>query len=158
MKSPKPQPEDYASESDYRNALAWWEVEPTEEPEIPVELAAQVLINEVRKLGYTVIAMKKQSFVMFLLWACVMLLTFFGLVVSLFAQEQDSTRQESPCVCDSAFVRRTNARIERQFDVNDMIFRSLKDHAHAYLLLKHRFDSLVITTEQRNKPQVRRKK
>lgn len=106
--------------------------------------------------------MKKHSITIFILWACMLIITFFGLITSLFAQQVTDTVTDTIYVpvniCDSAFMRRTNARLERQIDVNDMIFRALKDHAHAYMVLKHRFDSLAVLTEKRTQTQSRRKK
>jgi hypothetical protein len=88
--------------------------------------------------------MKKHTAYWFLIWVLAIVVVSMVLFSTLQGQERDTVVivRVSSCPCDSDFVRRTNSRIDRQTDVNAIIFTSLKDHAQAYYYQQHQIDSL----------------
>jgi hypothetical protein len=91
------------------------------------------------------------------------MLVLFGLMTLVtFSLAQEAVPQEQqrdtvwntrtvivPCACDSAFVRRVNARIDKQFDINNIMFTALKDHAQATMILERRLDSIRAVLQAR---------
>jgi hypothetical protein len=95
--------------------------------------------------------MKKHTWAIFFVWMFMLILAFVGAVTAMFSQERDTVYFVQSCPCDTAFMRRTAARIDRQADVNVQIFNALNDHARAYYILKRRIDSIITTPKRRKK-------
>lgn len=86
--------------------------------------------------------MKKVTWLLWVVWLLAIFTAIVCMTAQLVAQDTVVITQGYVVHADSAQLRRLSYRADRQLDLNETIFKALRDHARATFMVERRLDSL----------------